>query len=84
MRPILAALPLLIGIAGCAGGDLGESRNNAASIAYVVPSREAATSKEPEAEQYCAAFGRAAVLQNVTTLDKDAVATFDCRTRRPD
>ena len=84
MRPPLAALPLLIGLAACADGELGDSRNNAASIAYVVPSREAAASKEPDAGQYCAALGRDAVLKNVTTLDKDAVATFDCRMRSPD
>lgn len=81
MRPILIALPLLTGLAACADGSIGESRKNAASIAYVVPSREAAASRGPDAEEHCGALGRDAVLKNVTTLDKEAVATFDCRPR---
>lgn len=79
MRAAILAFPLVLGLAACAGDGLGDARYNATSIAFVVADRAAANTVEPQAQDYCSDFGRIAVPANVTTLQKDAVATYDCR-----
>jgi hypothetical protein len=78
MRIALSALPLLLALGACADS-VTDTRYNAASVAYVVPDRAAVSSVEPSATEHCAQFDRVAVMENFTTLEKDAVATFDCR-----